>query len=271
MKINKMFLLALSSLTVLAGCGGNNSSPTTSDEMVQQAAKSQSIVLNLTSIGLYKGAKGTANTQYFLENTVSLTLSVGDALPGATDVTSTSTDVAFKTWVYYDKGGILSSTDKVIEDVFEYQAHFEFNGEFGNNGGSNPDDGGNTGSSDKIYFISQTWWQKDGATSSIHYWGSQETSWPGKVMHLEETLSDGRQVWSYEINISSLTGFMFARTSAGATEGSSGTDWGAKTKDLSPAALGTNNCVIMTNTTESWGDPGCDVTYANYVPGKTNY
>ena len=95
MKINKMFLLALSSLTVLAGCGGNNSSPTTSEEMVQQAAKSQNIVLNLTSIGLYKGAKGTTNTQYFLENTVSLTLSVGDALPGATDVTSTCTDVAF--------------------------------------------------------------------------------------------------------------------------------------------------------------------------------
>lgn len=209
MKINKMFLLALSSLTVLAGCGGNNSSPTTSEEMVQQAAKSQNIVLNLTSIGLYKGAKGTANTQYFLENTVSLTLSVGDTLPGATDVTSTSTDVAFKTWVYYDKGGILSSTDKVIEDVFEYQAHFEFNGEFGNNGGSNPELPNDD--TITIYFKNNWCWPD----AHIYYWGSkttEEIKWPGTQLTEKVGKSDDNYD-VYKINLpSDITGMIFSGT-----------------------------------------------------------
>ena len=90
-------------------------------------------------------------------------------------------------------------------------------------------------------------------------------------MHLEETLSNGRQVWSYEISISNLTGFMFARTSSGTPEGSSGTDWGAKTADLNASMLGSNNCVVMTNSSEQWGNPGVDVKFAVYEPGKINY
>ena len=264
MKITK-FLLTLSSIAILAGCAPT-SHPTT-DEVVQQQSSDLQIILNLTSVGLYKGAKGTTNTQLFLENTVNLSLSVGDLLPTSNDITSTSTDVVFKTRIYYDKGGILSSTDKVVKDVFEYQAHFEYEGEFENNEGNS----GTTTQTDKIYFISDSWWQKDGATSSIHFWGASNTTWPGYVMHLEETLSNGRQVWSYSIKIANLTGFMFARTSAGAKEGSSGSDWGAKTRDLSPTEIGNYNCVVLNQPTESWGDPGCNVKFATYVPGKTNY
>ena len=265
MKITK-FLLTLSSIVALAGCAPANNP--TNEEPVQQLSSEVQVVLNLTSVGLYKGAKGTANPQLFLENTVSLSLSVGDLLPTSSDITSTSSDVVFKTWIYYDKGGILSSTDKVVKDVFEYQAHFEYEGEFENGGGN---EGGGSVSTDKIYFISDSWWQKDGATSSIHYWGASNTSWPGYVMHLEETLSNGRQVWSYSISIANLTGFMFVRTSAGTDEGSAGKDWGAKTKNLTPDEIGTNNCVILNQPTESWGDPGCDVKFATYIPGKTNY
>lgn len=269
MKFNKSFLLALSSIAILAGCAPV-SNPT-SEEAIQNKASEQQIVLNLTDVGLYKGAKGTANPSLFLENTVTLSLEVGAKLPDSSDVTSTSTDVVFKTWVYYDKGGILSSTDKVVDNVFEYQAHFEYTGEF-QGGNTDPDDPGSSGTTSKIYFITQSWWDKDGATTSMYYWGSnKDPNWPGYVMHLEETLSDSRKVWSYEIDVSGLQGFIFARTSSGATEGSSGTDWGAKTKDLTPSALGSNNCVILTNTTETWGAPGCDVKYSTYVPGKINY
>lgn len=265
MKFNKTFLLSLSSIAILAGCSpikNLNTSP-----LVQEKNSEVEIVLNLTSIGLYNGQKGEKNPKLFLENTVTLNLETGAKLPDSSQITATTKDVEFKSWVYYDKGGILSSTESVVNGIFEYQAHFEYKGTF-----ENDDNGGGSDSNtDKIYFISQLWWQKDGATSSIHYWGNQSTSWPGKVMHLEETLSDGRQVWSYNIQISTLTGFMFARTSSGTSEGSTGTDWGAKTPDLNASMLGSNNCVVMSNTSEQWGDPGVNVKFATYVPGKTNY
>ena len=263
MNIKKFFLLTLTSASILAGCGPT-SNPT-SEEQIQQKASEVNVVLNLTSIGLYNGNKGTANESLFLENTVSLTLEVGAKLP-STEITSTSKDVEFKTWIYYDKGGILSSTDAVVAGITEYQAHFEYKGEF-DNGGNNTET-----TSNKVYFISQSWWQKDNSTTSIYYWGNMTTSWPGIVMHLEETLSNGRKVWSYEIDLSLLTGLIFSRTSAGALEGSSGTDWGAKTPDLSPSQFsGTNNCVVMTSTTEQWGDPGVNYKVTTYVPGKTDY
>jgi hypothetical protein len=266
MNSKRKFLLTLVSTAILVGCA-----PTTSpliDDSLQQKAEEVEVLLNLTSIGLYNGAKGKPNSDHFLENTVTLSLEVGAYLPTANNITATSKDVEFKTWVYYSKGGILSSTEKVVEGIFEYQAHFEYKGTF-----ENDDNGGNGGGIDtnKVYFITQTWWQKDGATTSIHYWGNDNTSWPGKVMHLEETLSNNRQVWSYEININHLTGFMFARTSSGTSEGSTGTDWGAKTQDLNASMLGSNNCIVMTNSSEQWGNPGVDVKFTTYVPGRIDY
>ena len=265
MKMNRKILLTFVSTAMLFGCAPLSNLNT--NEVVQEKSNEYEIVLNLTNIGLYQGKKGIKNERLYLENTVTLSLEVGAKLPTSTEIASTSKDTQFKTWVYYDKGGILSSTDSVVSGIYEYQAHFEYTGEFENNNG-----GGNTDvTTNKIYFISQTWWQKDGAPSSIHYWGNDNTSWPGIVMHLEETLSNGRQVWSYEISISNLTGFMFARTSSGTPEGSSGTDWGAKTADLNASMLGSNNCVVMTNSSEQWGNPGVDVKFAVYEPGKINY
>ena len=124
---------------------------------------------------------------------------------------------------------------------------------------------------EKIYFISAAWWQADGATTSFYSWGGvNSTSWPGTVCTLEEILSDGRQVWSFSVDVTTLTGFIFVRTASGASAGSSAADWGAKTADLSAALLGDNNCIIMTNDIV-WGNPGVKVSYHTYVPGQTNY
>ena len=124
----------------------------------------------------------------------------------------------------------------------------------------------------KIYFISEAWWQTDNATTSFYYWGVDGAAgWPGTVCKLEETLSDGRQVWSFDIDVTTLDGFIFVRTASGAAEGSTGAaDWGAKTADLSAALLGDNNCIVMTNET-IWGNPGVNVSFHTYVPGQTAY
>lgn len=266
MKKFNTFLLALTSAFLIAGCSPSN---TTSEEtpVINQQANSVAIVLNLTSVGLYNGAKGTANPALFLENTVTVNLKVGDKLPTKEQITSTSKDTEFHSWIYYDKGGILSSTVSVVDGILTYQAHFEFVGEFE----GEPSGGGSENTGGKIYFMDATWWNKDGATSSFYAWGGTASYvWPGVVMKLEETLSNSRKIWSIEIDVSSFTGFMFARTGSGAATGSTGAaDWGAKTADLTPSQLGANNLVIL-NTSAAWG-VGVACTFATYVPGKTNY
>lgn len=264
MKKIKTLLLTFLALISLTACGGNKEP--SEPEVVNPAASNVQVVLNLTSVGLYKDAKGEKNDEYFLENTVTISTTVGAQLPGAEDITSTSKDTVFKTWVYYKEGGLLTATDKVISGITVYQAHFEYTGKFE----SDPDDPV-IGTSDKIYFISANWWNADGATTSFYSWGGNKTyTWPGTVMHLEETLSDGKKVWSIEVDINSLTGFIFARTGSGAAEGSLAADWGAKTPDLTAANFGSNNCAIMTDEV-IWGNPGVNLKYSTYVPGKTNY
>ena len=203
MKKFNTFLLALTSAFLIAGCSPLN---TTSEEtpVINQQANSVAIVLNLTSVGLYNGAKGTANPALFLENTVTVNLKVGDKLPTKEQITSTSKDTEFHSWIYYDKGGILSSTDSVVDGILTYQAHFEFVGEFE----GEPSGGGSENTGGKIYFMDATWWNKDGATSSFYAWGGTASYvWPGVVMKLEETLSNSRKIWSIEIDVSSFPSF----------------------------------------------------------------
>lgn len=98
-KINKILTLSLASL--LVACGSNSNTKVImpdngANNYVRESEESiGNTYLNLTSIGLYNGQKGThiedSNIEYgvVLEN-----LNVGDALP-SNEITSTSKDVSF--------------------------------------------------------------------------------------------------------------------------------------------------------------------------------
>ena len=102
--------------------------------------------------------------------------------------------------------------------------------------------------------MTQEWWTKDGAAVAVHYWGSSsDTQWPGVRM-----TSVGNGVWSYDVP-SNVTGLMFVRVNgSGNVE-----NWGAKTKNLTLPTDG-KNLFTITNTTELWGDPGCDGEWSVY-------
>lgn len=279
----------------------------------QYAIDNNQIIINLTPIGLYKHNKGNKLPSYYLENIITLTSwNVGDSLP-LNDITSNVEHVKISTFVYYQNGGELSSSLTILKDQNFYQCYFTYDSSY-----TNPDAGkidsttitsesisssdvisSDTTSSDTssssntssniddkertIYFMDDIWWNKDAATSSIYYWGSISTDWPGVVMNYVEYVktgeksSDGsyelgKNVWSVTLDLSKVTGFMFARTKSEATAGSKTVDWGAKTIDITPTSLGDNNLVILNESSVKWSSSGgCNVKYATYVAGKLNY
>ncbi len=81
--------------------------------------------LVLGEYGLYQGKKGSDIESLFLENTITLTTSVGNDLPGKEDVTSTSNST-FKYWQAYEGGGapvvynsVPAEDGKILYAVFE--------------------------------------------------------------------------------------------------------------------------------------------------------
>lgn len=81
--------------------------------------------LVLGEYGLYQGEKGSDVESLFLENTITLTATVGNDLPGKDDVTSTSNST-FKYWQAYEGGGapvvyssVPAEDGKILYAVFE--------------------------------------------------------------------------------------------------------------------------------------------------------
>lgn len=134
MKHSKSILsIAATFLLILTGC--NKKAP----EIILPANGENNFVsepepgktyLNLTSIGLYEGSKGTAIADTNLEyGKVLVGLEVGDNLP-KDEITSTTANVVFYKWCYYQDGGVLSYTDKVVKNIDLYQAAFTYNGNY---------------------------------------------------------------------------------------------------------------------------------------------
>ncbi len=85
------------------------------------------------------------------------------------------------------------------------------------------------------YFVDRSWWNKDGAISTIYLWNSNDESsynkaFPGEKMTYVGTYKndDTRKVWSYEIDLDAgYDSVLFARTSPDGV-----THWNAQSIDL---------------------------------------
>jgi hypothetical protein len=126
----------------------------------------------------------------------------------------------------------------------------------------NPDpDPTPTPGSTTIYFKAPEWWCSDNAQVGFYYWGTGITApaWPGLRC---DVVDASNHIWSYTIDLTNLTGFIFTRINpSGAIA-----DWGAKTIDLTVTAMGTNNMYDCSGCTDLiWGDPGCTGVWTTYT------
>lgn len=105
--------------------------------------------------------------------------------------------------------------------------------------------------------MEHSWWTVDGAAVGAHYWGgSVDTSWPGERM---TPVASDPNVWKITIP-EEYENIIFTRVNPSGTIA----DWGAKTKDLTIPSDG-KNLFTITNSSETWGDPGCDGVWSEYT------
>lgn len=288
-KINKILTLSLASL--LVACGSNSNTKVImpdngANNYVRESEESiGNTYLNLTSIGLYNGQKGThiedSNIEYgvVLEN-----LNVGDALP-SNEITSTSKDVSFYKWCYYVNGGKLEYTTSVVEGINLYQAVYKYSGnyDFSKPSSSSTEDSSSSSSSENIsssssstsevqsnvvryYFIDQSWWNDAAAESWIYIWNSTlesdnyKLAWPGEMMtHVNYDSKTKQNTWYIDIDLDLYDRCVVSRQKT--QEDGSVSSWGAQTVDIT---LSKEFNTITLCSDASWGTATVTTSYINY-------
>lgn len=107
MKRNLM-IITVSSF-ILASCSASGSSMR-AKQVLLNVGDDNTIYLALSSIGVYTGSELVVQDKIedvFLENAIEYTAKVGDPLPGA-DVISSTSGATFESWVSYDGTGALT-------------------------------------------------------------------------------------------------------------------------------------------------------------------
>ena len=122
-----------------------------------------------------------------------------------------------------------------------------------------------------IYFVDQSWWNADAASTSIYYWGSAEETpaWPGiRMQWVSYDEVSGCNTWKFDIDTSLVTGFIFVRTHSDyqletMPEGVD-PNWGAQTVDITYKE--DVNLYTLENTEPSWGggESACTVIEGVY-------
>ena len=109
--------------------------------------------------------------------------------------------------------------------------------------------------------MTQSWWTTDGAAVGIYCYNSSDAknaNWPGVRM---TAVAGETGLWYADVDVTTYTSVIFTRVNGTGTIA----DWGAKTKNLTIPADGTN-CFTITSSTAVWGNPGCDGTWSTYTP-----
>ena len=100
-----------------------------------------------------------------------------------------------------------------------------------------------------------SWWTTSGAAIGAYAYNSASdynAAWPG--VRMTKTSVDNE--WKIDL-AKTYKYVIFTRVNGSGTIA----DWGAKTKDQTLLADGTNYCTI-TNSSAVWGDPGCDTSWS---------
>ncbi len=164
------------------------------------------IYLVLSKIGLYEGKAGQDVESLFLENTVTYTANVGDALPGADKVTSTS-GAKFLNWMAYEGNGAPTRYDNVpgVDGKILYA-------NFSHGSGTTPTQPVVPTGDTATFTVTDmpTWITDDGCV--IFAWAWQEGV-EGSWYSLEYTSETSAKF----VAPSNIVGFLLARCAAGTT------------------------------------------------------
>lgn len=211
-------------------------------------------VLCLGPVGLYKGAPGEKYNVY--ENCILYKEPVGAALPGASDVTSTS-GATFTAWVSYENDGVPTVFTVVPNENYKV-LYAQFSGGGGSTTGTTTGTEPVPGSGFTLYFQAKGWWNNDGATTYIYCWdadGGNNGEFPGVdmtfVKEMEDPLAGTVKVYSYYVEAKYI-GVKFARHV--------GDNYYNETADLLIADRGTNNAVWCD------GDQPGQIGWFTYTP-----
>lgn len=117
-----------------------------------------------------------------------------------------------------------------------------------------------TAATKRIYCtMTQSWWTADGAAIGAHMWGTGTgTDWPGTRM---TPLNGVAGTWYIDVDMAQVQNIIFTRVNPSGDI----LDWGAKTKDLT-IPTDSKNRFTISNTSGTWGDPGCDGSWSTYTP-----
>ena len=111
--------------------------------------------------------------------------------------------------------------------------------------------------------MEHSWWKADGAAVGIYAWygtgegATPKKAWPGERM---APVTGETDMWQFDIDIATYPNVIFTRVNGGSGAVS---DWGAKTKNLT-FPTDSKNFFTITNSSATWGDPGCDGTWGIY-------
>ena len=113
--------------------------------------------------------------------------------------------------------------------------------------------------------MEHSWWKADNAAVGIYCWGTGGTkaAWPGERM---TAVTGETDMWSFDVDTAQYENVIFTRVNGSGTI----SDWGAKTKDQTFPTDG-KNFFTITNSSATWGDPGCDGTWGIYPIPSTSY
>lgn len=227
-----------------------------SSNALNARAENETYYLVLGQNGLYNGEKGQTFEQLYLENTVSLELAIGDALPTKEEITSSIKDVTFTSWAVYEDGGALNFYTSAPSEARILYAMYDYTGSGEDVGG------GESGDTFTIYFQDTEWWNNEAPATGIYLWNDDgnRVAWPGERMtHVKYDETEKYNIWSFEVPVE-YDNVIFTRVSP---EGAI-SDYGAKTIDLSLLDRGENNMYSILGTEAVWGDPGVEGYWTTY-------
>lgn len=210
--MKKTLLILASSCMMLASCNSLSAklaTPTVRD----LASNENTIYLVLSKIGTYSGTQPVREKveSKFLENVIEFTSNVGDALPGADEIGSTS-GAKFQSWVSYDGTGALTEYSTVPAQAGKILYAY-----FASEGGSGPvnPDTSSPVEGDVTYTITglPDWITDNGCVIFAWAWGNGENgTWVNCVY------GEGEKPSSLSFTVShEMTGCLLARCAEGTT------------------------------------------------------
>lgn len=247
----KKLFLAIASLFLLASCSTNVE---VKEPHRLNNGDDVTVYLNLTETGLIDGNPGTDIEEVYINNGYKLETKVGEALPDATRITSTSAGVTFGGWYVYEEK--LNPGVPTIYEIAPTKTNMILQAFWTSDntpGGGNQGGGGTTpdtpASTNKIYIdvTALSWWNNGNASTYAYTWNNASPlngTWPGQYLTKEGSM--------YVINVpTTATHIIVSRVNPSVQPSADGAVWN-QTVDI-PMQSGKNKLSLTSDAKNNEG------------------